>query len=244
VWQLKVSTPQSLLRQEEQEALQRQRQERKLRLYAISSLRNKPNTVLVEREATRREQQHRRTSKRRGQRQEDDIGRNEEMDWARNRQLAGQNLKAALGFLDQNFRSKESESAENQWCQPVPDAVKASSILSFWKETQTEDLLPLHFCVFCQLKHSRSFLLLQDWRRLIPAELAATLYPRTQCASCFPTEEEFQSQEVGRNASSTPRRSLCHPSNISVPGIQHRRPQHKRPSCCRSGVIKSICQSL
>ena len=80
-------------------------------------------------------------------------------------------------------------SAENAWYTPVPDPVKATGILSYWRETLGDDFLPIYYCVFCQLKYPRSSLALEDWRRLIPGELAATFHPRTQCGICFPVEE-------------------------------------------------------
>ena len=91
--------------------------------------------------------------------------------------------------MDQNFGSKESESAENEWCRPVPDTVKASAILSFWNETLSEDFLPIHYCVICQIKYPCTDLALKVWRCLIPTELAQTFYPRTRCAICFPTDD-------------------------------------------------------
>ena len=92
-------------------------------------------------------------------------------------------------FLDQNFRSKERESAENDWCKAVPNTVKASAILSFWKETQSEDFLPIHYCVICQLKYPRKSLAFKVWCCLIPTELAQMFYPRTRCTICFPTRD-------------------------------------------------------
>ena len=158
-----------LQRQEEQEVQKRERQR--------------------EREARQKEQQRQLMSKWRVQRREDDAVRSEEVDQARNRQLASKKLQAVLQFLDHNFRSKESESAENEWCSPVPDTVKASAILSFWNETLSEDFLPIHYCVICQIKYPRTDLALKVWRCLIPTELDQTFYPRTRCAICFPTDD-------------------------------------------------------
>ncbi len=172
-------------RERQKEATRARRQEEKIR----------------NREARRREQEQQQEAAR--TRQEEEKSRNREarrgkqeqqgksqQEQTGNRLLAVRKLRSALEFLDNHFASKEKLSAENDWCKPVLDTIKASAITSFWKETQSEEALPIFYCVICQLKYSRLLLTLEIWRHLIPAELAQILYSRTRCDICFPTDND------------------------------------------------------
>ncbi len=165
----------------EREARRREQQERK---EAGRALREEEKSR--EREAQRREQQARKEAARALREEEKSRKQKSQQEQDRDRLLSSRKLQIALEFLDKNFTVKEKESAENQWCKAVPDTIKASAILSFWSETQSDDALPIFYCVICQLKYSRLLLTLEIWRHLIPAELAPVFYPRTRCAICFP----------------------------------------------------------
>ena len=122
-------------REREARKREREREREASRLQRREEKEARERELQQEREAWRQEQQRQRMSKRRVQRRKDDAVLGEEVDRARKRQLAAKKLQEALEVLNQNFRSKETESAENEWCRPVPDTVKASAILSFWRET-------------------------------------------------------------------------------------------------------------
>ncbi len=177
-----------LRRQEEQKLKQREREVARLQQQEQRLNQQEQQS----REVRQQRQQHQRISFRRDQEFIDEATRDEEMDWTRDRQLAHRNLQTALEFLDQDFISKERESADGEWCKPVPDKMKAAAILDFWRETQSEDLLPLHYCVICQIKYPRSSLAFKVWRDLIPTQLFQTFYPRIQCVICFPIDDSAE----------------------------------------------------
>ena len=121
-------------REREARKREREREREASRLQRREEKEAREREVQQEREARRQEQQRQRMSKRRVQRHEDDAVLGEEVDRARNRQLAAKNLQVALEVLNQNFRSKETEFTKNEWYRLVPNTVKASAILSFWRE--------------------------------------------------------------------------------------------------------------
>ncbi len=145
-----------------------------------------------QKEATRARQQEEKIRNREARRGKQEQQGKSQQEQTGNRLLAVRKLCSAQEFLDNHFASKEKLSAENDWCKPVLDTIKASAITSFWKETQSEEALPIFYCVICQLKYSRSQLTLESWRHLIPAELAQILYSRTRCDVCFPTDSDGQ----------------------------------------------------
>jgi hypothetical protein len=140
-------------------------------------------------------QERRRKSRSRAQLADD---RSEEFDDAQ-RLLLEPRREAIATILSQIRRDYDQEriaSDQSQWCDQVPRDLKLETVQSYLRTMYDETTLPTESCAICLIQTPPKNIRKCRWQTQLSPILKQFLFAKTQCRSCFPTDQSDGYAEI------------------------------------------------
>jgi hypothetical protein len=143
--------------------------------------------------------------------------------------VARNEAEALKDYMDAAFLEKKRASENREWCKPIADDIKHSTVRTFLQNFYDDKTLPISHCVVCYQKMAPDDLSLARWRRwhCKVDELSSVFADIFQCEQCFPRAEGSKVSVCSSCTASLGRGMVpkeCLVNNIYI-GCEHKYPE-------------------